>query len=81
MKFSRFRSKFNKRKLLVSRTLTLSLFFENFKGLKKHKFSNAQILFEPIEKGKPEKIVAIFIRKDLDIVKKGLRPDYPTKRR
>ena len=39
------------------------------------------MLYEPSKKGKPEKIVAIFIKKDLDLVKKGLRSDYPTKRK
>ena len=37
------------------------------------------MLFEAGKNGKPEKIVAIFDRKDMGLIKKGLRDSYKTK--
>ena len=52
---------------------------KNFKGLKEHKFSKIRILFEPGKNGQPKKIVAIFNRRDMDLIEKALRDSYKTK--
>lgn len=50
--------------------------FKGFKTLKELKFTKTRILVRPGKNGKPDEIIAILLRRDLDEVAKKLKNKY-----
>ena len=50
--------------------------FKGFKTLKELKFTKTRMLVRPGEKGAPDEIVAIFLRRDLDDMDKKLKNKF-----
>jgi len=50
--------------------------FKGFKTLKELKFTKTRMLVRPGKNGKPDEIVAIFLRRDLDAMSKKLKNKF-----
>ena len=50
--------------------------FKGFKTLKESKFTKTWTLIRPGKNGKPDEIIAIFLRRDLDDVAKKLKNKF-----
>ena len=51
-------------------------YFKGLKTLKELKFTKTRMLVRPGEKGTPDEIVAIFLRRDLDDMAKKLKNKF-----